>query len=158
VISLRMPPAHHVARNGGTEGSEPKGIRDAADPDRAIPVSPPVGSIRSAFGLRSDRRNLQPWRWESARPRPGRGRRLGDPGPTGPTQADDPKVGPGANDVTCFGVIDRRIGEPPCARRCVGPHARNVAVGSCPADRPFTFGFLGPARLIHTAFSPKALA
>jgi hypothetical protein len=34
-----------------------------------------------------------------------------------PAVADDPGVWSGTGDVTCFGRIDRSIGEPPCARR-----------------------------------------
>src|SRR6516165_687218 len=37
-----------------------------------------------------------------------------------------------APDTARFGRIDRSIGEPPCALRCLRTDARNAAVGSCP--------------------------
>jgi hypothetical protein len=37
--------------------------------------------------------------------------------------------------VACFGLIDRSIGEPPCALRCRRTDARNAAVVPCPAGR-----------------------
>src|SRR5215471_14373989 len=40
--------------------------------------------------------------------------------------------------LTCFGRIDRSIGEPPCARRCRRTEARNATVGSGDQTTPPT--------------------
>ena len=42
-----------------------------------------------------------------------------------------------AKDVVArFGRIDRRIGEPPCARRCVGPKRAGGMKGDSPRPLP----------------------
>jgi hypothetical protein len=77
-----------------------------------------------------------------AKPIGGEQAALGTPAPRGPrlrpTRGSITRLSGGCRRgvLTCFGRIDRCIGEPPCARRGRRTDPRSAAVFSCPAGEP----------------------
>jgi hypothetical protein len=116
------PPRHALSGPGRADRSSPT----SAAPDR-IEGRAEMGFVRAI---------------SRAKPIGGEQAALGTPAPRGPrlmpTRGSITRWSGGCRRgvLTCFGRIDRCIGEPPCARRCRRTDPRSAAVVSCPAGEP----------------------